>query len=116
MDPADLREVLKAQGVPAGVVERAVGYEWANGPGDQYAAHRHDYDKVLLCLSGGITFTLPETGRAENLRAGDRLDLPAGTQHAASVGPAGVRCHETHLPAGTLSGLQPEQSGPERER
>ncbi|MET1232799.1 MAG: cupin [Candidatus Limnocylindrales bacterium] len=103
MDPADLREVLIAEGVPVAVVDRASGHEWANGPGDQYAAHQHDYDKVLLCLAGTITFTLPATGRAVALRAGERLDLPAGTLHAASVGPAGVRCHETHLPAGTFS-------------
>lgn len=112
MDPADLREVLTAEGVPAGVVERAVGYEWANGPGDRYAAHQHDYDKVLLCLSGDITFTLPATGRAVILRAGERLDLPAGTIHAASVGPAGVSCHETHLPAGSLGPLR-HVPGPE---
>jgi len=105
-----------AEGVPARVVERAFGYEWANGPGDRYAAHQHDYDKVLLCLSGAITFTLPGTGRAETLRPGDRLDLPAGTLHVADVGPAGVRCHETHLPAGTFSGLLPEESGPQQER
>jgi quercetin dioxygenase-like cupin family protein len=102
VDPRGLRDVLIAEGVPPAVVERASGHEWANGPGDQYAAHQHDYDKLLLCLSGTITFTLPATGRAVTLRAGERLDLPAGTRHAASVGPAGVRCHEIHLPAGTF--------------
>lgn len=91
-----------AEGIPADVVERAYGYDWANGPGDRYAPHRHDYDKALLCLAGAITFELPGSGRAVTLQVGERLDLPAGTEHAAVVGPSGVRCHETHLPAGTF--------------
>ncbi len=76
---------------------------WANGPGDTYAAHRHAYDKVLVAESGSITFHLPELGRDEVLTAGDRLELPAGTLHAATVGSAGVSCLETHLPAGSLA-------------
>jgi hypothetical protein len=31
-----------------------------------------------------------------DLEAGDRLDLPAGTPHAAVVGPQGVTCLEAH--------------------
>ena len=55
------------------------------------------------CASpASITFELGETGRSVTLQAGERLDLPAGTDHAALVGPSGVRCHETHLPAGTF--------------
>lgn len=102
MTEAELRLALVAEGIPAEVVERAAGYAWANGPGDRYGAHRHDYDKVLLCLAGAITFELPGSARSITLQAGERLDLPAGTQHAAVVGPNGVRCHETHLPAGTV--------------
>ena len=37
------------------------------------------------------------------LAAGERLDLPAGTTHAASVGATGVTCLEAHLPAGSLA-------------
>ena len=102
MDADGLRAALIDEGVSADVVERASGSEWSDGPGGRYAAHRHDYDKALVCLAGSITFELIETGRSITLRAGERLDLPAGTQHAAVVGVAGVRCHETHLPVGTL--------------
>ena len=42
------------------------------------------------------------SGASHELRAGDRLDLPAGTIHAADVGPAWVRCLEGHVPAGAL--------------
>jgi hypothetical protein len=75
---------------------------WGNGPGDRYAPHAHDYDKVLVAVEGSIAFTLPSLGVTHQLRAGDRLDLPAGTVHAAEVGPFGVRCLEGHLPAGSL--------------
>ena len=102
MTESELRRALVAEGIPQEVVERAYGYEWSNGPGDRYGAHRHDYDKALLCLAGAITFELAVAGRSVTLQPGDRLDLPAGTQHAAVVGPAGVRCHETHLPAGAF--------------
>ena len=102
MNEAGLRRALIAEGVPAAVVAAASATSWANGPGDRYAAHRHGYDKVLLALAGSITFDLPERGRTVTLAAGERLDLPSGTLHAALVGPTGVDCHELHLPAGAL--------------
>jgi quercetin dioxygenase-like cupin family protein len=77
---------------------------WSNGPGDTYAAHHHGYDKVLVVASGSIEFMTP--GRTVALVAGDRLDLPAGTDHAAVVGTEGVTCLESHLPAGSLAGLR----------
>ncbi|HEY6058027.1 MAG TPA: hypothetical protein VIV06_08340, partial [Candidatus Limnocylindrales bacterium] len=58
---------------------------WSNGPGDRYAPHRHGYDKVLAVSSGSIVFGLPELGRRVELGEGDRLDLPAGTEHDAFV-------------------------------
>jgi hypothetical protein len=65
---------------------------WGNGPGDEYGRHDHAYHKVLFCLSGSIVFHTDE-GDVE-LTAGDRLDLPPGTAHAATVGPAGCGCVE----------------------
>jgi len=76
--------------------------EWGNGPDDQYAPHRHDYDKVIVVARGSIAFELPEAGRRIELVAGDRLELPAGTLHGASVGSTGVTCLEAHLPASVL--------------
>ena len=70
---------------------------WSNGPGDHYPAHRHDYDKVLVAESGSITFRLPERGESLELRAGDKLDLPAsshGEQRAV-----GAEGHAGHLPS-----------------
>ena len=76
---------------------------WSNGPGDRYGAHEHGYDKVIAVEHGSIRFGLPADGRTFDLRAGDRLELPAGTRHDALVGPEGVTCLEAHLPAGTLT-------------
>lgn len=71
-------------------------YVWSNGPHDVYAAHTHSYDKVIYVVRGSITFGFPELGQRLTLRAGDRLDLPAGTVHDAVVGADGVICLEGH--------------------
>jgi quercetin dioxygenase-like cupin family protein len=68
-------------------------YGWSNGPGDRYAEHAHTYDKLLYCTRGSIDFILGD-GRTLTLRPGDRMLLPAGTRHAALVGPAGCACVE----------------------
>jgi hypothetical protein len=65
---------------------------WGNGPRDNYGWHDHGFHKVLFCLSGSIVFHTRE-GDVE-LTAGDRLDVEPGTEHAATVGPAGCKCVE----------------------
>jgi uncharacterized protein YjlB len=67
---------------------------WSNGPGDRYGRHSHDAHKVLFCLEGSIVFHTDD-GDLE-LTAGDRLDLPPGTAHAATVGPSGCACIEAY--------------------
>jgi quercetin dioxygenase-like cupin family protein len=69
-------------------------HQWSNGPGDRYATHRHDYEKVLMCAAGSITFLVGPAGEPVELRAGDGLVLPAGTSHAAVVGDEGCVCLE----------------------
>ena len=94
MGREELADRLRSEGLAPGT--------WGNGPGDTYGAHAHGYDKVLVCAAGSIVFGLPGTATRVELEVGDRLDLPAGTQHDAVVGPAGVTCLEAHRPAGTL--------------
>ena len=84
---------------------------WSNGPHDRYAAHDHDYDKVLVCASGSIRFGLPARGDRVDLATGDRLDLPAGSPHDALVGPDGVTCLEAHLPKGALPAVRHSRAG-----
>ncbi|MDP8936748.1 MAG: cupin domain-containing protein [Actinomycetota bacterium] len=65
---------------------------WGNSPGDTYGTHSHGYHKVLYCVSGSIVFHMSDGDVA--LTPGDRLDVPPGTDHAATVGPEGVECME----------------------
>jgi quercetin dioxygenase-like cupin family protein len=71
-------------------------YSWSNGPGDRYAAHSHNYEKVLYCVDGSITFNLENAGRKLELKPGDRMVLPAETVHSAVVGSRGCTCIEGH--------------------
>ena len=86
LSPNAVEARMKAEGLPY--------YRWANGPGDVYSAHVHNYHKVIYVVSGSITFGFPIDGQPITLRAGDRLDLPAGVAHNAAVGPDGVVCLE----------------------
>lgn len=69
---------------------------WSNGAGDEYAAHRHGYTKVLMCAAGSLTFRVGPEAIPVELRAGDGFILPAGVEHAASVGADGCTCLEGH--------------------
>lgn len=88
LDPVAVQDRMKAEGLPC--------YRWSNGPGDVYPAHDHAYHKVIYVVRGSITFGLPQSGERITLSAGDRLDLPAGTIHDATVGRQGVVCLEGH--------------------
>jgi cupin domain len=81
------------RGIPDRLAEEGLApHSWGNGPGESYGWHTHPYDKVLYCVRGSIVFH----GREGDypLVAGDRLDIEAGTEHAATVGPYGVECVE----------------------
>lgn len=65
---------------------------WGNAPGDRYGDHSHGYHKVLYCVAGGIVFHTADGDF--DLHPGDRLDVEPGTEHAATVGGAGVECLE----------------------
>src|SRR5229473_2932388 len=77
--------------------ERLSPYSWSNAPGDIYAVHSHNYEKVLYCVRGSIRFVLPDYPLSEqniDLLPGDAMILPPGTRHSAFVGPYGVTCLE----------------------
>ena len=100
---ADTAERIRAEGLQPTC--------WSNGPNDRYTAHDHGYDKVIVVESGSIVFGLPDRSEVVELRAGDRLDLPAGTAHDAVVGQDGVSCLEAHLPAGTVDAVARRAAG-----
>ena len=67
---------------------------WSNPAGDIFSVHAHTYRKTVFCLEGSIIFSLPDLRREIELFPGDRLILPPGTRHGATVGPEGVTCIE----------------------
>ena len=85
---AELRGLFQNEGL--------LPYTWSNQPFDYYPAHDHSYHKVIYVVRGSITWILPDSGREIETHPGDRLDLPAGTAHAARVGSRGVVCLEAH--------------------
>jgi quercetin dioxygenase-like cupin family protein len=101
--PDDVARRLRDEGLDATA--------WSNGPGDRYAAHEHAYDKVIAVHHGSIRFGLPTTAERIDLGQGDRLELPSGTPHDATVGPSGVTCLEAHLPAGSLPAVARRTAG-----
>lgn len=78
---------------------RAGGVEpltWGNAAGARYAPHEHRTTKLLVCAEGSITFLIGADETPVLLDAGDGFVLPAGTRHAAVVGPGGCTCLEGH--------------------
>jgi quercetin dioxygenase-like cupin family protein len=73
-------------------------YAWSNAPNDRYATHQHTYTKLLMCASGSITFMVGPNAALVELGPGEGFILPAGTAHAAVVGPDGCTCLEGHRP------------------
>jgi quercetin dioxygenase-like cupin family protein len=67
-------------------------FRWGNAAGYHYPPHSHDYESVIVCTTGSITFHV--AGSDMELRPGDRIDLPAEVEHAATVGVNGVECLE----------------------
>ncbi len=69
-------------------------YMWVNMPNHRYGVRSHGYDKVLYVIEGTLEITLPDANQRMTLRAGDRLDVPAGVRHGTIVGVGGAKCVE----------------------
>jgi quercetin dioxygenase-like cupin family protein len=68
--------------------------EWRDDADAIYPPHRHGGREVRIVLDGSMTIVVD--GVANELHAGDRIDIPPNTTHSATVGPSGV-----HYLAGT---------------
>ena len=86
--PAPSRAAIEATLVAEGLTP----HSWGNGAGVIYGRHVHGFHKVLVCVSGTIVFHT-DAGDVE-LGPGDRMELAAGVEHGATVGPGGVECVE----------------------
>lgn len=69
-------------------------YVWDNTPNYRYAVRTHGYHKVMYVVEGNIEVTLPDSNQRVRLRAGDRVEIPAGVRHGAIIGSSGAKCVE----------------------
>ena len=60
-------------------------HTWSNGAGFWYPVHDHPYQKAIIVLQGSIAFYLPADKKEVVMKTGDRLNLPAHTEHSATV-------------------------------
>ncbi len=72
-------------------------YMWMNMPNHRYAVRSHGYDKVLYVIEGTVEVVFPDSNQRTKMRAGDRVDIPAGTRHGTIVGSSGAKCVEASL-------------------
>jgi quercetin dioxygenase-like cupin family protein len=69
-------------------------YMWVNMPNHRYGVRSHGYEKVLYVIEGTVEITLPDSNQRMIMRAGDRVDIPAGVRHGTIVGTNGAKCVE----------------------
>jgi len=67
---------------------------WVNTPNHRYAVRSHGYEKVLYVIEGTLELSFPDENQRVVLRAGDRIDIPAGVRHGTTVGNGGAKCVE----------------------
>ena len=82
MDDRELERQLRAEGFRR-------TYIWQDNPHTHYPAHTHGTLTAHIILDGEMTLTM--AGESRTYRTGERCDVPAGTVHAARMGPQGCR-------------------------
>ena|SRR3989338_5612289 len=74
-----LREQLNREGYSV--------FLWADSAGTTYPPHSHEVDESIWVIKGEIAFGIG--GREYLLKTGDRLLLPSGTTHTATIPDSG---------------------------
>lgn len=64
-------------------------YVWEDGANVHYPDHTHAQDTAHIILRGQMVLAMK--GRSASYRAGERVDVPAGMVHTATMGPQGCR-------------------------
>ena len=62
-------------------------YEWQDPAGTVYEPHSHKGKVSLYVTAGSVTFDF--LGEKKEIKAGERFDVPVGSEHSAVVGPQG---------------------------
>jgi len=99
--PHQVEVVPSPRGAPTRVdieaglhAEGLTPHSWSHGAAFSYGRHVHGDHKVLVCVSGSIVFHTDAGDVA--LGPGDRMEIPSGVGHAATVGGDGVECVEAY--------------------
>lgn len=69
-------------------------YVWENTPNFRYPIRSHGFGKVMYVVEGALEVSFPDSRQTVRLRAGDRIDIPAGVHHALIVSNSGAKCVE----------------------
>lgn len=64
-------------------------YTHEDGPDATYTDHTHEKKCAHVVIRGAMTLTVGD--KVTDLGPGDRLDIPAGATHSATIGPEGCR-------------------------
>jgi quercetin dioxygenase-like cupin family protein len=64
-------------------------YVWEDPPNTVYPDHRHRMETAHIILAGEMSITT--AGVTVTYKQGERCDVPAGSVHAAQIGPNGCR-------------------------
>lgn len=64
-------------------------FVWRDEANVIYPDHKHAATTAHIILEGEMTLTAG--GQSQNLKAGDRLDVPANAVHSAKIGPQGCK-------------------------
>lgn len=64
-------------------------FVWQDGPDAFYPDHTHSILTAHIILDGEMSLSME--GETRTCKAGDRVDVPAGTVHSAKMGPRGCK-------------------------
>lgn len=64
-------------------------FVWEDGPLARYPEHAHETFTTHVILRGEMT--IEAEGEEKTYGVGDRIDIPIGSKHSATMGPDGCR-------------------------
>ncbi len=62
-------------------------YSWFDSPDTEYVAHAHPNETSHIVIQGQMTIGIQ--GRDQAYGSGERVTVPANTEHVAAMGPDG---------------------------
>ena len=62
-------------------------FEWTDAPDTEYKEHAHKDRVSFFLVEGGLSMTLG--GKTIIIQVGERMDVPVGVKHTATIGPHG---------------------------